>query len=320
MSSFWLSELQRNYKVEDALAGTALADLGKKYNFGLYVVRAAMAADAAKELLQQSKTDMAAIAANAQNPTWAVALQGTSKKEKFYNTLQACAGGCRCKYIYEGTARHEVYGLDQVESIKRVHQWLHGSAVVPSTHMFNEATLNVYSHEANENIPWHTDKNPLYSDEMDVMAMNLGAPGIYCFGPQRGNPTIWPQLYGNKYSTWRRCAIDAGFRGMLPAFSGDLTLTTGTWHLHFDHKTLKPKSFLSAKPADLLSSYPATSPASQRFLVEMPDDITLRDRACITFRRIEHHSKQCIYAIRSFSGASASSASVGAVVRRWSPC
>ena len=180
-------------RVEDALEGTALADLGREHNFGLYVVRAAIAADAAKEWMQQSKIDVEAIAANARNQQRAVALR-SSKKRKLYNTVQACAGGCRCMYIYEGTARHEVYGLDQVESIKRVHQWLHGSAVVPSTHMFNEATLNVYSHEANENIPWHSDKNDLYSDEMDVMAMNLGVAGVYCFGPRRANPTIWHPL------------------------------------------------------------------------------------------------------------------------------
>ena len=332
MCSFWLSNLQSLFgedRVEDALEGTALADLGREHNFGLYVVRAAIAADAAKEWMQQSKIDIEAIAANAQNQQRAVALQGSSKKRKLYNTVQACAGGCRCMYIYEGTARHKVYGLDQVESIKRVHQWLHGSAVVPSTHMFNEATLNVYSHEANQNIPWHSDKNDLYSDEMDVMAMNLGAPGLYCFGPRRSdysgqNRTIWPQL-GRKYCTWRQSAIEEGVRGMLPVRAGDLTLTTGTWHLHFDHKTQKPASIWSGNRGDLLSSYPATSAASRNLFLrlEMPDDITLRDRACITFRRIEHHIEQCTYetALRSFSCASASSASVGAVLRRhWSPC
>ena len=198
MSSFWLSNLQSLFgedRVEDALEGTALADLGREHNFGLYVVRAAIAADAAKELLQQSKTDMAAIAANAQNPTQAVALQGNSKKGELHNTLQACAGGCRCKYEYVGTVRHQVYGLNEVESLKRLHQWLHAWAVVPSTHMLNEATLNVYSHEANENIPWHSDENDLYSDEMDVMAMNLGAPGVYCFGPRRESPTIWQHVH-----------------------------------------------------------------------------------------------------------------------------
>ena len=55
--------------------------------------------------------------------------------------------------------------------------------------MFNEAIVNVYSHDENENIDWHTDRNPLYSDEMDVLAINLGAPGIYCFGPQQKNPS-----------------------------------------------------------------------------------------------------------------------------------
>ena len=135
---------------------------------------------------------------------------------------------------------------------------------------------------------------------------------------------IWPQLHGRKYCTWRQSAIEEGVRGMLPVRAGDLTLTTGTWHLHFDHKTQKPASIWSGNRGDLLSSYPATSAASRNLFLrlEMPDDITLRDRACITFRRIEHHIEQCTYetALRSFSCASASSASVGAVLRGWSPC
>ena len=58
----------------------------------------------------QSATS-AAIAADvqsAQNQQRAVALQGSSTKNKtkFYKTLQACAGGCRCKYMYQGTVRH----------------------------------------------------------------------------------------------------------------------------------------------------------------------------------------------------------------------
>ena len=127
MRSFWLSNLQSLFgedRVEDALEGTALADLGREHNFGLYVVRAAIPADAAKEWMQQSTEDMATIAANAQNPTRAVAVRSTGGK--WYNTVQACAGCCRCKYVYEGAARHKVYGLDQVESLKRVHRWLHG--------------------------------------------------------------------------------------------------------------------------------------------------------------------------------------------------
>ena len=107
---------------------------------------------------------------------------------------------------------------------------------------------------------------------------------------------------------------------MLPVRAGDLTLTTGTWHLHFDHKSQKPTSIWSnTKRQELFSSYPATSPASRNLFLrfEMPDDITLRDRACITFRRIEHHYPWCVEEnpIRSFPSASASSASVGAVPR-----
>ena len=149
-------------RVEDALDGTALADLGRKHYFGLYVVRKAINGDTAKQLMLQSARDIEHIAIKEQRGLRAVALHG-SAKQKFYNTVQACAGDCRCKYHYEGTSRHQVYGLNQVPALKWLHQWLHGVAVAPGRHMFNEATLNVYSHEANEHIPWHTDRNALYS-------------------------------------------------------------------------------------------------------------------------------------------------------------
>ena len=63
-----MRELQRVFgedRVEDALDGTALADLGRKHNFGLYVVRKAINGDTAKEWMQQSTEDMATIATNA---------------------------------------------------------------------------------------------------------------------------------------------------------------------------------------------------------------------------------------------------------------
>ena len=65
-------------------------------------------------------------------------------------------------------------------------------------------------HELDEYIPWHTDKHDLYSDVMDVVAMNLGAPGIYCYRPRQKGATIWPELSG-KGETWRQKAIAHGF-------------------------------------------------------------------------------------------------------------
>ena len=187
MTSFWLRQLQSVFgkdRVEDALDGTALAPLGKQHNFGLYVVRKAIDADTAKQLMVQSKIDIGAIIESTQRGSRAVAVQGNTKV-KFYNSMQACAGACRCKYVYEGTNRHEVYGINQFPSLKSHHEWLHKMTVVPSVCMFNEALLNVYSHEANERIPWHTDRAGLYKDDMEVAAMNLGDPGIYCFAPQQ---------------------------------------------------------------------------------------------------------------------------------------
>ena len=97
MSSLWLQELQRVFgkdRVEDALDGTALADLGRPHNFGLYVVRNAIDGDAAKGLMQQSKTDIEKIAATAQNKQRAMALRTLMKtsnhaKGSFKTTLIA---------------------------------------------------------------------------------------------------------------------------------------------------------------------------------------------------------------------------------------
>ena len=55
------------HQVEDVLAGTPLAALGSKHNFGLYVVHQAI----------------------------------PGEELKHYKTVQACVGPCRCKYDYE---------------------------------------------------------------------------------------------------------------------------------------------------------------------------------------------------------------------------
>ena len=84
MPSFWfqiLSDIFGAERVEDALENTNLAPLGKQHNFGLWVVRAAITADAAKEWMQQSQDDIAEIVKNNVHMHRAVALQGSSKKK-----------------------------------------------------------------------------------------------------------------------------------------------------------------------------------------------------------------------------------------------
>ena len=134
------------HQVEDVLAGTPLAALGSKHNFGLYVVHQAI----------------------------------PGEELKHYKTVQACAGPCRCKYDYAGK-KDKKPNPDEVISPPNtaaaiaaafraidVKKDIHTRVAVPSAHKFNEAILNVYSHELDEPIPWHTDKTSLYSDdEMD---------------------------------------------------------------------------------------------------------------------------------------------------------
>ena len=61
MSSRWLQELQQVFgdsRVENALEGTILDSLGKKHNFGLYVVRNAMDRGTAEAMMVQSKKSL----------------------------------------------------------------------------------------------------------------------------------------------------------------------------------------------------------------------------------------------------------------------
>ena len=169
MSSRWLQELQQVFgdgRVENALEGTLLDPYAKEYNFGLYVVRNAMRGSFAKDLMAQCKADLEMIKQVDEHRHRAVALQG-DRSERHYGTVQACDGACRCKYEYEGTKKHKVYGMEEVTSLKQFRQWLHSMVGLGSEYMFNESILNVYSHELDEHIPWHTDQNALYSDEMD---------------------------------------------------------------------------------------------------------------------------------------------------------
>ena len=66
-------------RVEDALEGTALADVGREYSFGLYVVRNANLGDHAAELMRQSKKDIESIIAGSKRKHRAVAVQGDEK-------------------------------------------------------------------------------------------------------------------------------------------------------------------------------------------------------------------------------------------------
>ena len=82
MSSRWLRELQSVFgdsRVENALEGTNLVDLGRNLNFGCYVVRHAISSDKAQEMMLQSTRDIKAIAEWAPNQHRAVALQGNRR-------------------------------------------------------------------------------------------------------------------------------------------------------------------------------------------------------------------------------------------------
>ena len=79
MSSRWLQELQQVFgdsRVENALEGTNLVDLGRNLNFGCYVVRNAIDFGTAEAMMVQSKKDMQRIMESDVRQHRAVAVQG----------------------------------------------------------------------------------------------------------------------------------------------------------------------------------------------------------------------------------------------------
>ena len=84
MSSLWLRELQSVFgdsRVENALEGTNLVDLGRNLNFGCYVVRNAIDFGTAEAMMVQSKKDLQRIMENDPHQHRAVALQGSRNQK-----------------------------------------------------------------------------------------------------------------------------------------------------------------------------------------------------------------------------------------------
>jgi len=143
--------------------------------------------------------------------------------------------------------------------------------------------------------PCHSDRHGTLSDDTEVMSLSLGAPGVYCFC-LNDLPFTW------NMSTWegrRELDIAHKLRGCTPLFAGDLLLTTGTFHVHMQHKTLKfSEIYLHEELLNdrlILHKYPGTSAESKALLARAfcTNRWHQRDRGVITWRRIVKHQDGC---------------------------
>jgi len=270
---------------------TPLEYHAKLHGMGLWVVRGALPPAEAERYFAELERLL-----EAQEPERgirSVAVQGGAGR--CYRAMQAATYHCTCKYDSEGAVHHALFKMRECPVIAQATEWLHQTHKSDDTHRFNRAQANVYERVKNEWIPWHSDRHGTLNDDTEVMSLSLGAPGVYCFC-LNDLPFTW------NMSTWegrRELDIAHKLRGCTPLFAGDLLLTTGTFHVHMQHKTLKfSEIYLHEELLNdrlILHKYPGTSAESKALLARAfcTNRWHQRDRGVITWRRIVKHQDGC---------------------------
>ena len=65
---------------------------------------------------------------------------------------------------------------------------LRSSYVLERQEHFNQVVANVYARQLDQNIPWHSDRNPLLADDTDICSLTLGAANSCVSRPARMAP------------------------------------------------------------------------------------------------------------------------------------
>ena len=292
MSSDWEALLVSRFgrqHVENCFADTNFAPVAAEFGFGLFVIRNAMSSERADNIQEElhtsieeigKKKGLRSIQAKAQSRTL------------YYNTIQVVSGICMCKYNYATTAKHPLLKVKEVPALDKATSWLKKKCRAPPEQMFNEIVANEYSRNQNEAIGWHTDKNSLLANCTDILSLSLGASGVFCYQPDSRSEHFEKfQLCSLtlKEGEKRKQMINAGLRGFVPVFSGDILLMSGTFQEYLVHKTLRFKT----EEKSVLAKYPGSN-ASSKFLLRSALSSGLRfDRACITWRLIKYHKSDC---------------------------
>jgi hypothetical protein len=293
MSSEWVSLLASAFgpdKMENCFAQTAFEPFAQNLGFGLFVIRAAMEPDMAQGIQEKLQSHMEKIGLE----TGVRKIQAKANRGiHYYNTMQVVTGHCTCKYDYATTAKHPLFRLKDVPPLQTATSWLKEKCKAPPAQMFNEIVANVYSRNRNEAISWHTDKNCLLRKTTDIVSLSMGAPGIFCYQPDTRSVDEFREFNIPRGGEAQRrdAMINMGLRGLVPVFSGDILLMSGTFHEYLCHKTLRFTEV--AVPEDLILKYPGSNANSKQLLPDVLSKNLHCDRACITWRLITNHYRQC---------------------------
>ena len=273
-------------RVVDVFEGTGLAEQAQHYGFGGYVVRGALSLEQVSQWHDEMNRFMERYAL--ENGNRSVELKGS---KLWYRTIQCTSGSCTCKYNYEGTARNPLFGIERVTPFRAATEWLHQSHKVPRQEHFNQCVANVYARQADQAIPWHSDKHDLLGKTGDIVSLTLGAASTRCWAPNEEGPLRMP---GRLKCDRDDSARNAGYVGCTPLLPGDLFLATGMFQELLVHQTLPFSA--AAKVGEVLNEYPAVCHESitvfkSEYYAQYFDMNRglLPDRSVITWRRIEKH-------------------------------
>ena len=191
-SATWEKTLGQCYgeRMQNVLAGTAFAPYAEEFGFGLYVIRGAYGTTESLAAHTELQNMLRVLAKDEVRGVRAITVQG--KNVCHYKSVQAVTGDCTCRYVYEGTTKHNVYNVAQFKALDTPTQWLLDHGRTSGVTDFNEVVANEYSHEADESIPFHTDKNELLADSTEILSLSMGAPGVFCYEPNTALHTESP--------------------------------------------------------------------------------------------------------------------------------
>ena len=296
MFSSWADALREQHPASfhDVLQGTAFEEGGKKYKFGVYVIKNVVSARTLRE--------WAAGVHDLYKQKTRIKTKACTIGKDFYKSVQAVQKPCVCMYKYAATTKttRDLWHIEEHPALNLPHAWLHdtvnngltASSRSKGLKPFNMMVVNSYETRKDQNIPWHNDADPLFADDQEILSLSLSGRGLFAIMPS--SETEWGTDFGR---TEHRRSMDRK-QGLIPLMPGTILLMTGTAQKYLIHCTLK----CSECTRDILEQYPETNATTTRMLdtffapgfgsFGVPDVQNRQDypwRDVITFRSIACH-------------------------------
>ena len=150
---------------------------------------------------------------------------------------------------------------------------------------FNNVVANQYEYGLDQYIPWHTDAYEVIGPNALIASVSLDCPGAFVFAPRMGTNFARRWLHKRRGERGQKQKQkEAGVRGALPLFPGDLMIMRGTFQENMVHKTLRFSRITPSVIGDFPAVNPCLNESLEQLLAVMPG-LGKRRRFDITFHR-----------------------------------